>query len=127
MLYCEPSNIFRGAGNDYNVKVMNCKKYKEGNMFVKRIAQIIKEETGYDPHSRVKYRGRKFVESRQIMASILSDHTTHTQATIGKEIGGFDHATVVHSKMSVDNLCDTDKIFRDTYNRIDMRVRMLIK
>jgi len=126
MILTEAPTIFRGAPIDYNIRVMKC-KHDSVNLFVKHIVQIIKEETGYDPQSRVKYRGRKFVESRQIMASILSDYTNHTQEIIGKEIGDKNHATIVHCKKTIDDLCDTDINFRAVYAQIEKRVKLLVR
>ena len=125
MLLIDAPNIFQGAGNDYNIRVMKCKQTNSSDHFIEQVAKIITDETGYNPLSRVKFRGRKFVESRQIMATILSDHTKLTQIVIGKLSGGKDHSTVVHSKKTIDDLCETDYLFKEMYNRIDVKVKAI--
>lgn len=116
---------YRGAPLDYNVRVAKCKQRTSNELFVKQVAQIITNETGHNPLSRVEYRGRKFVESRQIMATILSDYTKGTQELIGMQIGGKNHATVIHSKKTIEDLCETDLEFKEMYDRIETKVKSI--
>ena len=122
MLQIESSNIFRGASLDYNIKLMKCKRTDSNMVFVRGIANIIKNETGYDPMTYTNYRGRKFVEARQLMAVMLSEHTKDPQAVIGSYIGGKDHSTICHCKKTVDNLISTDRGFKDTFDRIYSKI-----
>jgi hypothetical protein len=122
MLQCEPANIFRGAANDYNVRVMRCKQPNPVNSFINHVALIIKNETGYSPLDNMTIRKREYVEARQIMAAILCNNTKWTLQEIGAILGGKDHATILHSKDVINDLCDTDIRFREAYNRIKSKV-----
>lgn len=64
-----------------------------------------------DIHS--KSRKRNIVQARQI-AMFLSRNliSNCSLSTIGSEIGGKDHATVLHACMTVSDLMATDKVFR---------------
>ncbi|MCQ2177991.1 MAG: chromosomal replication initiator protein DnaA [Bacteroidales bacterium] len=60
-----------------------------------------------------KTRKRQIVQARQI-AMYLSRNllTNYSLATIGAEIGGKDHATVLHACATVSDLMATDKLFK---------------
>ena len=60
-----------------------------------------------------KSRKRQIVQARQI-AMFLSRNliTNCSLATIGQEIGGKDHATVLHACTTVSDLMATDKVFK---------------
>ena len=60
-----------------------------------------------------KSRKRQIVQARQI-AMFLSRNliSNCSLATIGQEIGGKDHATVLHACTTVSDLMSTDKVFR---------------
>jgi chromosomal replication initiator protein len=45
-------------------------------------------------------------------------------ATIGAQIGGKDHATVLHACKTVNNLKDTDKHFRNQINDIEKKLKV---
>jgi chromosomal replication initiator protein len=72
-------------------------------------------------------RSREFVVLRQIIMKILYDYKKHyifSLAKIGKlfisDINktGYDHATVLHAKKTIDNLIETDKDFTVKFNFI---------
>jgi chromosomal replication initiator protein len=74
-----------------------------------------------------KTRERKIVELRQIgmwMARYLiikDGKYGYGLKEIGKDFGGFDHATCIHSLKTIDNLCST-------YSAFDLRIKnMLIR
>jgi len=127
MLQIDPPNIFRGAGNDYNVKVMKCKRITSvANELVRGIAAIITQETGFNPLDRIKFRGRKYVESRQILAYFLYQCTNWTLKEIGFWSGSKDHATILHCKKTVEDLCDSDRRFKEMLLRIEKQVKQLL-
>ena len=60
-----------------------------------------------------KSRKRQIVQARQIAMYLCRDMISNCSlAAIGAEIGGKDHATVLHSCMTVSDLMATDKVFR---------------
>jgi len=54
-------------------------------------------------------RKREIVQSRQISMYFAKKLTKYSLAEIGYNIGGKDHATVLHAIKTVNNLIDTDK------------------
>ncbi|MCQ2153181.1 MAG: chromosomal replication initiator protein DnaA [Bacteroidales bacterium] len=60
-----------------------------------------------------KSRKRQFVQARQIAMYLCRSLLTNCSlSTIGAEIGGKDHATVLHACTTVNDLMQTDKVFR---------------
>lgn len=59
-----------------------------------------------------KTRKREIVQARQVAMFFSKGLTKSSLATIGSQIGGKDHATVLHACKTVNNLIDTDKQFR---------------
>lgn len=128
MLFCQPPTIFRGAPSDYNTKVMNYRKYAPNyDFYIRNVARIIKEETGFNPLEKLYNRRRELVESRQIFTTLLYKHIGWSQHRIAGIIGSENHCIVYYSKGIIDNLCETDKKFRETYIEIENRVKLLIK
>jgi chromosomal replication initiator protein len=67
-----------------------------------------------------KSRKRQIVQARQI-AMFLSRNliSNCSLATIGQEIGGKDHATVLHACSTVSDLMATDKVFKKYVSDIE--------
>lgn len=63
----------------------------------------------------IKTRKREIVESRQLAQCIAEKYLPHSLAYIGSEIGNKDHATVLNSKETVNNLIKTNRAFREKY------------
>ncbi|MFA5208668.1 MAG: helix-turn-helix domain-containing protein [Candidatus Paceibacterota bacterium] len=57
----------------------------------------------------------EIVVRRQMVHSMCCLFTDNTLYEIGKEVGGRDHATVSHSKKTINNLVDTDVSVRKWY------------
>ena len=51
-------------------------------------------------------------------------YTKNSLATIGAQIGGKDHATVLHACKTVNNLIETDKRFKRYITDIEKRFKM---
>lgn len=69
-----------------------------------------------------KTRKREIVQARQI-AMYLSRNLTKTSLSfIGQQIGGKDHATVLHACNTVSDLMDTDKAFRGYVTDIERQL-----
>jgi hypothetical protein len=61
---------------------------------------------------------RTHVMSRQLLAVLLRLFTNLSLAEIGTAAGGKDHATVMFSIKNVANLYETDKKYRDKFNKL---------
>ena len=67
-----------------------------------------------------KSRKRNIVQSRQIAMYICRNHISNCSlATIGAEIGGKDHATVLHACNTVSDLMSTDRVFKKYVSDIE--------
>ena len=67
-----------------------------------------------------KSRKRQIVQARQIAMYLCRTLISNCSlASIGAEIGGKDHATVLHSCMTVSDLMSTDKVFRKYVDDIE--------
>jgi len=71
-----------------------------------------------------KSRKRQIVQARQIAMYMSRNLIANCSlSTIGMELGGKDHATVLHAYTTVSDLMSTDKVFRQYVNDIE---RMLV-
>lgn len=71
-----------------------------------------------------KSRKRQIVQARQIAMYLCRNLISNCSlAAIGAEIGGKDHATVLHSCMTVSDLMATDKVFRKYVTDIEGLLR----
>ena len=69
-----------------------------------------------------KTRKREIVQARQIAMYFARTKTKLALATIGAEIGGKDHATVLHACKTVEDLYETDKTFRQHVIDIEKKI-----
>ena len=70
-----------------------------------------------------KTRKREIVQARQVAMYFSKSLTKSSLATIGAQIGGKDHATVLHACKTVNNLMDTDKHFRTQIEDIEKKLK----
>ncbi|MFP4059279.1 MAG: chromosomal replication initiator protein DnaA [Bacteroidales bacterium] len=73
---------------------------------------------------RTKTRKREIVQARQIAMYFSKSLTKSSLATIGSQIGGKDHATVLHACKTVNNLIDTDKSFKQQIDEIEKKLKI---
>jgi chromosomal replication initiator protein len=73
---------------------------------------------------QAKTRKREIVQARQIAMFFSKNMTKSSLASIGSQIGGKDHATVLHACKTVSNLKDTDKNFRVYIDEIERKLKM---
>ena len=66
-----------------------------------------------------KTRKRQIVQARQIAMYMSRNLINCSLSTIGAEIGGKDHATVLHACTTVNDLISTDKSFRQYVSDIE--------
>jgi chromosomal replication initiator protein len=71
-----------------------------------------------------KTRKREIVQARQIAMYFAKSMTKLSLATIGSQIGGKDHATVLHACKTVNNLIDTDRQFKSYIDEIEKKLKM---
>lgn len=64
-------------------------------------------------------RKREIAQARQIAMFLAKRHTKAPLTQIGSAIGGRNHATVLHSCKTVQNMLDTDKAFRAQVEEIE--------
>jgi hypothetical protein len=72
-------------------------------------------------------RKREFVYARQIAMMLISKYTRFSLAKIGQEFGGRDHATVLHSKRTIQNLCDGSKKIKEEVDKIEKLILYKMK
>ena len=69
-----------------------------------------------------KTRKRDVVQARQLAMYFAKQYTKASLASIGKQIGKRDHATVLHACKTVKNLQETDKAFRGYIEDISRKI-----
>ncbi|MFC2090649.1 chromosomal replication initiator protein DnaA [Bacteroidota bacterium] len=69
-------------------------------------------------------RKREIVQARQVAMYFSKSMTKSSLATIGAQIGGKDHATVLHACKTVNNLIETDKRFRIQIDELEKKLKM---
>lgn len=69
-------------------------------------------------------RKREIVQARQLAMYFAKNLTKASLASIGSEIGGKDHATVLHAVRTVNNLIETDKHFRVYVEEIEKKIKL---
>ena len=69
-------------------------------------------------------RKRAIVEARMLFLVMLCNKNNKSLSYIGSLVGK-DHATVLHAKKTIMNLCSTDRQFNELYNEIKKRVDKL--
>ena len=69
-----------------------------------------------------KTRKRDVVQARQLAMYFAKQYTKASLASIGKQIGKRDHATVLHACKTVKNLQETDKQFRGYIEDISRKI-----
>ena len=70
-----------------------------------------------------KTRKREIVQARQVAMYFSKTLTKSSLATIGSQIGGKDHATVLHACKTVNNLVETDKQFKNQIEEIEKKLK----
>jgi chromosomal replication initiator protein len=73
---------------------------------------------------QVKTRKREIVQARQVAMFFSKSMTKASLATIGSQIGGKDHATVLHACKTVNNLIETDKRFMQSIREIEKKLKV---
>jgi len=74
-----------------------------------------------------KTRKRSIVIARQLSMYLAKNFTNSSLKSIGNDFGGRDHSTVIYSLKAVQDLMDTDALFKDTVNTLEKKVQMSLK
>jgi chromosomal replication initiator protein len=88
------------------------------------ITKVVCDYFSLTPDSlHINTRKREIVQARQIAMFFSKNLTKSSLAAIGTQIGGKDHATVLHACRTVANLKDTDKNFRVFLDAIENKLK----
>jgi chromosomal replication initiator protein len=69
-------------------------------------------------------RKRNVVIARQLSMYLAKKLTNKSLKTIGENFGGRDHSTVIYSCRAVQDMMDTDMIFKDTVSELERKIKM---
>ena len=69
-----------------------------------------------------KVRKKEIVIARQVAMYFSKDFTNNSLKSIGFHFGGRDHSTVIHAVQSVNDMIDTDSIFKKNIQEINRRI-----
>jgi chromosomal replication initiator protein len=70
-----------------------------------------------------KTRMREVVVARQLSMYLAKNYTNSSLKVIGDSFGGRDHSTVIHSLKTVQDMMDTDLLFKDKVNTLVKKVQ----
>jgi chromosomal replication initiator protein len=70
-----------------------------------------------------KTRMREVVMARQLSMYLAKNYTNSSLKVIGDSFGGRDHSTVIHSLKAVQDMMDTDLLFKDKVNALVKKVQ----
>ena len=71
-----------------------------------------------------KTRKRSIVIARQLSMYLAKNMTNQSLKSIGDNFGGRDHSTVIYSCKTVQDLLDTDAVFKDTVAELEKKIKM---
>ncbi len=71
-----------------------------------------------------KTRKRSIVIARQLSMYLAKNLTDKSLKAIGENFGGRDHSTVIYSCRTVQDLMETDAVFKGTVSEIEKKIRM---
>lgn len=71
-----------------------------------------------------KTRKRNVVIARQLSMYLAKNYTNSSLKSIGGKFGGKDHSTVIYSINAVQNLMDTDTLFKSTVEELKKKVQL---
>ena len=92
---------------------------------VEFIQQLVAEHFSV-PVEKLQHETRKrnVVIARQLSMYLAKKLTNKSLKAIGETFGGRDHSTVIYSCKAVQDMMDTDLIFKDTVDEVEKKLRM---
>jgi chromosomal replication initiator protein len=92
---------------------------------VEYIQQLVAEHFGMKTENlQGKTRKRQVVVARQLSMYLAKRLTDKSLKAIGETFGGRDHSTVIYSCNTVQDLMETDAIFKDTVAELEQKLRL---
>jgi chromosomal replication initiator protein len=78
------------------------------------------------PYDKLKEKTRKrhVVQARQLSMYLAKNFTKNSLKSIGKHFGGRDHSTVIHSCQAVQNLIETEQVFKEEVMELEKKISM---
>jgi len=102
----------------------NIIKKKQKDISISYIQKVVCDYFKIEPKVlKAKTRKREIVQARQIAMYFSKNYTNSSLSTIGSEIGGKDHSTVLHSYRTVRNLLETDSNFKNFVDDIERQLK----
>jgi len=102
----------------FNRMLMRIKRYKTDELdpvdVIEKVRTFYDLPDNYNTH---KTRKREFTQARQQAMFIIKNNTRLSLQQVG-DLFHRDHATVIHSQKTVENLCDTDKRYNEQFNNL---------
>ncbi len=90
---------------------------------VEFIQELVGEHFGVEVKKlQSKSRKRTIVIARQLSMYLAKKLTDKSLKYIGKNFGGRDHSTVIYSVRSVQDLMETDKVFKETVEELEKNI-----
>ena len=90
---------------------------------IKYIQEIVSKFFGISIEDmKDKARNKEIVIARQVAMYFSKDFTNNSLKSIGFHFGGRDHSTVIHAVQSVNDMIDTDNIFKKNIEEINRRI-----
>lgn len=91
------------------------------------IQQLVAEHFNV-PVAKMHHESRKrnIVIARQLSMFLTKKLTNKSLKTIGELFGGRDHSTVIYSCRAVQDMIDTDIVFKDTVEEVERKIRMSV-
>lgn len=110
-------NKFNKSNDKFEIELHINKKEFEGYLRLDQIMTMVCAKSGLtSEYLNMKTRDRNIIVPRQIAHYLGAKRSKHSLSEIGAYFGGKDHATVLHSKRTIQNLLDTDKEFREKWS-----------
>ncbi len=101
-------------------------KNTQKELTVDSIYKIVCEYFNVTPdNAQSKTRKREIVQARQIAMYFSKTLTKSSLASIGAQIGGKNHATVLHACKTVNNLMETDRSYSDIVRNIEKKLKAM--
>jgi chromosomal replication initiator protein len=105
--------------------IKNFVRHINKEITVDSIKQMVAEHFGV-PLDKLQgeTRKRQIVVARQLSMYLAKNLTNSSLKAIGDQFGGRDHSTVIHSCKAVQDLMDTDAIFKITVSGLENKIKM---
>ncbi len=92
---------------------------------VENIAKLVAEHFELSVEKlKSKTRKRSVVVARQLSMFFAKNFTNKSLKAIGNNFGGRDHSTVIHSVRAIQDMMDTDLLFKDTVSEIEKKLQL---